>query len=561
MKKLLLFFSLLLALLPLSAAAETKTATATINFADDLFPGATSNVTLSNKSYEKGAFKITFSKGESSNDPLFHSKDKQIRFYAPGTNKTTGNIMSVESTAENITISSVTTTNVNVTPNVDVNFESNNGTFSLTNKGLQMRFNALTITYEEFINNDPAGMPAVTINGVQIEDGCFYEISKGSTAEVSAENASSITANDSLVENGEFTINEEGVYTIATDNNGNGGKEISFFATITNPESTSIQSKAWVLVNSIEDITDDGQYIIVNTDNGKAIATDSNGNNRKQTEVTIVDNEIESLPAKAMIFNITKNGNYYEWYTTNYEGTKGYLQGVANNNYLIIVATSGTDTKTSITFDQNNAKIEFVNCKSGSTLRKIGYNKSSNLFSAYISNQSDTNLPVQIYKYSDGKSKTEYTYTTNEYLELPTFEQNVVGKSLTFSCSHKGAAIEAKFYAAPVANAKQTKTTLTEGDDWKTLDYGEFHHGELTKDIIVEARAFRTNVAGTRVESPIHAIKIAANGQTTGIEGVAAEVEEAAELYNLQGVRVDRATAAPGLYIERRGAKTAKVIL
>lgn len=35
----------------------------------------------------------------------------------------------------------------------------------------------------------------------------------------------------------------------------------------------------------------------------------------------------------------------------------------------------------------------------------------------------------------------------------------------------------------------------------------------------------------------------------------------AAELYNLQGIRVDRASAAPGVYIERRGATSRKVVL
>lgn len=34
-----------------------------------------------------------------------------------------------------------------------------------------------------------------------------------------------------------------------------------------------------------------------------------------------------------------------------------------------------------------------------------------------------------------------------------------------------------------------------------------------------------------------------------------------AELYNLQGIMVDRATAAPGVYIERRGTITRKVAL
>lgn len=51
-------------------------------------------------------------------------------------------------------------------------------------------------------------------------------------------------------------------------------------------------------------------------------------------------------------------------------------------------------------------------------------------------------------------------------------------------------------------------------------------------------------------------------GVVTGVESVAAEgAEGVRELYNLQGVRVSEAEAVPGVYVERRGGKVAKVVI
>lgn len=51
-------------------------------------------------------------------------------------------------------------------------------------------------------------------------------------------------------------------------------------------------------------------------------------------------------------------------------------------------------------------------------------------------------------------------------------------------------------------------------------------------------------------------------GVLTGVEEVAAEgAEGVRELYNLQGVRVSEAEAVPGVYVERRGGKVAKVVI
>lgn len=58
------------------------------------------------------------------------------------------------------------------------------------------------------------------------------------------------------------------------------------------------------------------------------------------------------------------------------------------------------------------------------------------------------------------------------------------------------------------------------------------------------------------------AINVNTSGIVTGVEDVAAEgAAGVRELYNLQGVRVSEADAVPGVYIERRGGRVAKVVL
>lgn len=47
----------------------------------------------------------------------------------------------------------------------------------------------------------------------------------------------------------------------------------------------------------------------------------------------------------------------------------------------------------------------------------------------------------------------------------------------------------------------------------------------------------------------------------SGIAGIEADNDAPAQMYNLQGIRVDAATATPGIYIVRKGGKTSKVLV
>lgn len=550
MKKLLLFFSLLLSLLPLSlpAAAETQTKTATIVFGD--IWGTASGPNTITEEYAT----IKFDKNDATTACAYNvNSDKFVRLYKPNSGKTNGGGITITPSGA---IQSITSVKLIKSDNSETDFSLNqDGSFVFINKTTStIKVKSLKITYEVEIINTPAGLPVVNINDCTIEDGCFYEISKGSTATVTAQGATTITANDVLVEDGSFKIEEDGLYTI-TSSNSIGDSSITFNVTVVNPQVKS--EEVWKLITTSDFITDDGEYLIVNTNNGKTISTVSNVNNRKEVAIHISENIIAELPETAMIFNIKATENQYEWYTTNYQGTKGYLQGVAGKNYLKVSATSGTDTKTSINFDDNgNAQIEFVNCKSGSTLRKIGYNQDSSLFAAYVVAESSTNRPVQIYTKTTISSPI---HSTKEYLDLPDFEHDVTAKTITFTCPNPNVLFEEKHYDATSSQSYAPKAVA---DGWNAMADGVFDHSAFTNDIILETRAYREDADGNRVvESPIHAMRVNASGTVTGIESVAAEAEGEGELFNLQGVRVNRATAAPGLYIERRGGKAVKVIL
>lgn len=421
-------------------------------------------------------------------------------------------------------------------------------------------------------------MPEVTINGIAIDEGCFYNISKDSKAEVSAADATSISIlynnGDGLEEitgnKGSFDITTSGEYIIESTNGEYDGETLSFNVNIIDPEKTITYTDVWEKVLSTDEITDDGEYIIVCESKNDVASNESKDDNKKVLPVTIIDSKIKSLLAEdaekhPLIINIKKEGesNYYLT-ATNYLGdtSKGnYLTSVnGSSNSLNIGAKSGTydNALTTISISPSgDATISFVNCKdkSGNNVRTIRHNSSSDLYATYGTSQ----IAVQLYKKGEPEQNETLKYSTKEYLDLPDFEHDVTAKKITFTCSNTKVLFEERHYDAA---ASQNYAPKAVADGWNAMADGVFDHSAFTNDIILETRAYREDAAGNRVvESPIHAMRVNASGTVTGIESVAAEAEGEGELYNLQGVRVNRATAAPGLYIERRAGKAVKVIL
>lgn len=409
----------------------------------------------------------------------------------------------------------------------------------------------------------PVGVPVVTINDKTIEDGCFYEISNGSTATITADNANDITVNGKKVENGAFIIDAATLYEITASNDVS-EESLSFNVRLIEPQQGEPTPKVWKQINNVADVTLDGKYIIVANNQKVAISTSASGNYMGNTSVTIDNNSIATLPTNAMVFTLsnTENEGQYRWNCTNAAdnttSSEYYLySSTGSNNYL----KAGENTNLSVSTISINettgvATITFVNCKDSSgTARQIGCNTSNkNVFGAYTNTNQAS---VYIYKLFGGEPTP--IHSTEEYLDLPDFEHDVTAKKITFTCSNTKVLFEERHYDAA---ASQNYAPKAVADGWNAMADGVFDHSAFTNDIILETRAYREDAAGNRlVASPIHAMRVSASGTVTGIESVTAEAEGEGALYNLQGVRIDRATAAPGLYIERRGGKAVKIIL
>lgn len=558
MKKLLLFFSLLLSLLPLSLPAAAETKTATITFADQGWANAKElsdvSVPIIDSDTKEEIAYVKFLIGTASLPPKYYTSDKTARLYAGNT---------IEVTAVNNEKNSLTA--VSSTPSAQFT-KGNDGTYSYSAK---INFKSITVNYETIKITTPAGMPEITINGIAIEEGCFYNISKNSKAEVSATDATSISIlfnNGNGVEEvtgskGSFDITTSGDYIIESANGEYGGETLSFNVNVLDPEKTITYTDVWEKILSTDAITDDGEYILVCESKNDVASNEDNDRNRKVLPVTITDSKIKSLLAQdaekhPLIISIKKEGeNNYYLFATNYLGSTAngnYLRGESGQNYLKVGAKNATkdDAIATISINQGNATITFTNIS-----RTIKRNSSADLFGAYASGQT----AIQLYKKGEPEQNETLKYSTKEYLDLPDFEHDVTSKKITFTCSNTKVLFEERHYDAA---ASQNYAPKAVADGWNAMADGVFDHSAFTNDIILETRAYREDADGNRVvESPIHAMRVNASGTVTGIESVAAESEGEGELYNLQGVRVNRATAAPGLYIERRGGKVVKVIL
>lgn len=434
-----------------------------------------------------------------------------------------------------------------------------------------------------------AGMPVITINGKQIENNCFYNVTENAPALISAENAVSFTIYDpnaeevNIAEDGSFTISLTGEY-IATASNGVDDSD-TFSFTIgklleAQPGEPVEPVYEWRKITNVEDLTEEGEYVIAATTQGKAISTATDGDNdyyRPNIGVTIDGDVIKNLPTSgnstAMIFNIEKTtaGTIY-WKATNFEGSidkgsylysmntsKNYLQiGAKNNNKNDDVAA------TSVSISDGVTTITFSNCKNNGTARRLQFNKngSFNKFGGYAADQE----AIDVYKKFDITPEPENKVEVVEYLpEITaeghlTFTNDEVAKVLKFESKIEGV----RFHHCIEKNAPAQKSMhkAPQAATWTELANGEYDHSDNENGTHIWVKALKdSSVNEATIESPEFWQFITPEGTTTGIESVAAEAEGEGELFNLQGVRVDRATAAPGLYIERRGGKAVKVIL
>lgn len=441
-----------------------------------------------------------------------------------------------------------------------------------------------------------AGMPTITINGKQIENNCFYNVTENIPALISAENAVSYTilapnaGEVDFDDNGSFTITSTGEYLATASNGVDDSDTFSFTIGKLLEQKTETPSEpteyVWKKVSDTNDFDVNVEYIIVakgtnskGTNYSVALSNVYKDKNRAIVEITVDENnEISELPNEAMIFTLNYADNYYNWFATNYHNedgteTTGYLGAVKTQNQLNILQNTGEGTQTSVTFNEGNAKIRFVNCdrtdKNNNVFERfIGYNSTNDplIFNAYATGETDTNQPVQLYKKTGLTPNPVVVYEVVEYLpEITaeghlTFTNDEVAKVLKFESKIEGV----RFHHCTEKNAPAQKSMhkAPQAATWTELINGEYSHSDNENGTHIWVKALKdSSVNEATIESPEFWQFITPEGTTTGIESVAAEAEGECELYNLQGVRIDRRSAAPGLYIERRGGKAVKVIL
>lgn len=181
-------------------------------------------------------------------------------------------------------------------------------------------------------------------------------------------------------------------------------------------------AQSYIKVTSTDQLVFGGKYLIVNAENGVAMSTTQNKNNRGMTSVTITNEEITSIDNSVAIFELGKRDTYY---TLNDE--IGYLYAASSSsNYLRTKETADNDCKAEITFDaEGNASIVFKGSYSRNVMR---YNSSSSLFACYDANNNQKNVQLYTTKDDNTPQKTApqlsyeqdlYSITAGEEFQAP----------------------------------------------------------------------------------------------------------------------------------------------
>lgn len=106
------------------------------------------------------------------------------------------------------------------------------------------------------------------------------------------------------------------------------------------------------------------------------------------------------------------------------------------------------------------------------------------------------------------------------------------------------------------------ETVSYSSSDESVVKVDAAHHYLIPGGTLGEAIVTATINRGARAATTSTQFKVTVKAGTTGIDSVVVvPVTGEAEMYNLNGVRVNAADAAPGLYLVRRGSKVEKVIV
>lgn len=302
-----------------------------------------------------------------------------------------------------------------------------------------------TLTYKD-MSNIP--VESVTLSEHSLD--LYVGDSKSLTATILPENASDKTVTWSSSDDNIVTVNNGVIKGVkqgsATIKAASGDKEDSCVVTVKAKNESNVNSNKtyYQLVKDVSELKINETYVIAAYEEDVALSQTQNKNNRGQVSVNKQTDVNSYLYTDNLIQELTlEKGNVDNTYAFN--TGSGYLYAASSSdNYLKTETKLSNNSSWSISI--TTAGVATITAKGEKNTHNIlRYNKSSSLFSCYISGQED----VAIYKVSDANklidswlemrndsdnSFCEYLYSANnkltallsEYDRLDNFGKNIV---------------------------------------------------------------------------------------------------------------------------------------
>lgn len=366
----------------------------------------------------------------------------------------------------------------------------------------------------------------------------------------SAPEVATVDENSGLIK--AIAAGEVTITATSSDNDTYKSSSISFTFSV-----VDVNAPVWKLLTDATQLAVGSQIIITNVPAngvGKAMSTTSSDNNRGAIDATFNSTGDELTHTNDMLI-LEVGGENDKWTlkTTNYVGTDGYIVGgYRGNNYCKVLTEDGDGWKITITDGATTVYYNGdQNTSSTKTLRSyLRYNGTStgNLFSCYEKETSQDAICIYV---KSPRPATEVFHAIGNYEGAGNEVTLTIGKEATVTFevpdNHE------VYYC--VKEPEQTAALAAEESENPHAGYTLYD--AQNPPVIKEACTFTYYSYHTVSKQKSTPKTVTFYGTTTGIESIEAD-GTAAEYFNLQGVRV--AQPERGIYIMRRGNKTAKVV-
>lgn len=449
---------------------------------------------------------------------------------------------------------------INDTPDIA---ESNTYSFTLTEDvicsfyGSNDNGEGETITFSASVAKADL---VVKFGETEVAAGQTYTVAEGTKVTLTTTTGTTLNIFDADLETVATTEGKSLDYTIAAD------CTLTFEATTPAANtSTSIDEVVFAikvpvtygdftLVTSTDQVIADDYYTVVYSDTKSgtnyAMSNQQTGSGNKYlkgAEISIVDNVFASTE-ETLVFVLEETDGKYYFRTENFGETPKYFQGMTGdgNNEIKFIDTPDTNSEVVVTIDENNlAEILFTNAtydkNNKNYTRSLQFNKQQDWFGLYGSPQGKPALykkELVIDAPAEAHNDTHFVLTT-EVGNLYVKEYDGLKPGTIHNPTPQGVHTPAEGF------------NLVEGGTWQK-------EKNLEKDMTVEAY-----VEHKGRMSNILSINLHPDGTTTtGIENVEADGNQGdAVLYNLQGMRVNAATAPAGIYVRLQGNRAHKVVI